>query len=255
MKPDIDAKFYCPRNIDKFENNNFANNWFFSASTFVFYCGLHADYTTLMACLNRAKKENMFLKNFYFLTFLREPIERFVSEWFHIVYNGDEWSKFSKNYCNQETIMKKCFPTRKSDSISLNEFIECENNMASNRQTRMLANYFLNGQFECSLFDKKNKKKLLDNAKLALLKLAYFGLTEFEVQSEYLLEKMINNELKFTERLNLRVHKSEGSTILNTLNQTTIDRIKMLNDLDLELYEFARQIFFQRIEFHQKRVV
>ena len=36
-------------------------------------------------------------------------------------------------------LLVKCYPGEDWEDVSLDEFIDCEHNMASNRQTRMLA--------------------------------------------------------------------------------------------------------------------
>jgi hypothetical protein len=77
-------KFYCPRDITSLDKNDFINNWYFSRQTFGWYCGLHVDYAGLKSCLNEIRRENMFLGKIYYITILRDPIKRYISEWNHI---------------------------------------------------------------------------------------------------------------------------------------------------------------------------
>ena len=93
---------------------------------------------------------------------------------------------------------------------------------------------------------------LLENAKKVLINLAYFGLTEYEQFSDILFEKSFNNVFKYKGKAN-RTQKSIASNILENLNETWIEKIKILNDLDLELYEFAKKVFFEKVEYYKIR--
>jgi hypothetical protein len=249
-KFNISARFYCPRDENKVDENNFANNWFFSVKTFDLIYGLHSDFSNFKSRLQKIKQENKYLNKFYFITFIREPIQRYVSEWYHIQYNGDLWSESSQNYCNKETLMPECYSKRQPDNITLEEFIACKNNTGNNRQTRWLADYYHNGEFNCQIFNHENKKLLLQNAKNVLVNLAYLGLTEYEHLSDMLFEKTFNNIFMYKDKAN-RTQKAYASTILEKLNDTVIEQIRKLNDLDLELYKFAKKIFFERLEYYK----
>ena len=246
----ISARFYCPRDEYKLDVNNFANNWLFSVKTFNLIFGLHSDFSNFKSRLQQIKQDNKFLNKFHLITFIREPVQRYISEWFHINYNGDLWSDVSQNYCNKETLMSECYSRRKPENITLEEFIACKNNIANNRQTRWLADYYHHGKFDCRIFNYENKKLLLENAKKVLINLAYFGLTEYEQFSDILFEKSFNNVFKYKGKAN-RTQKSIASNILENLNETWIEKIKILNDLDLELYEFAKKVFFERVEYYK----
>merc|ERR1711963_188548 len=79
--------------------------------------------------------------NQYWITNLRRPEDRYVSEWRHVV-RGATW-KDSHLKCNNITFGSECFYGRCYISnwrnVSLKEFNACPYNLASNRQTRMLA--------------------------------------------------------------------------------------------------------------------
>ena len=249
-------KYFCPRVKERsFSGNDFENNWYFSRQTFGWYCGLHVDYASLTSCMNEVKRRNMFLRQFHYITILRDPVKRYLSEWNHITRGGHAWNR-SRNYCNQENLLSTCLPYKSTQNITLEEFISCENNIANNRQTRMLANYKTNsdGEYDCSVFNKENRKKLLINAQNVLRKLSFFALNEYQMFSQELFERTFENTLKFNFNLNQSTNET-AIVLLKRLNTTIIEKIIRLNDLDLKLYEFAEKIFFKRLEFYRKKAL
>jgi hypothetical protein len=72
-------------------------------------CGLHPGLTDLRTCLekkqlakNREKKKT---KNL-FLSMLREPMARFVSEWIHVASTGSTWMYENKPVSNDQKCLK-----------------------------------------------------------------------------------------------------------------------------------------------------
>lgn len=72
----------------------------------------------------------------YFTTFLREPVDRFISEYSH-VQRGATWKR-SRHFCNGRSPtaeeLPQCYdPEVGWEGIGLNEFIDCQHNLAFNR--------------------------------------------------------------------------------------------------------------------------
>ena len=66
--------------------------WIFSRYSTGWLCGLHADWTELKDCvadkMNEVYGERK--RNFIYITNLRQPVQRFLSEWKH-VQRGATW--------------------------------------------------------------------------------------------------------------------------------------------------------------------
>ncbi len=121
--------------------------------------------------------------------------------------------------------------------------------MANNRQTRSLA-YYDQNKTDCNLFKLENKRELLKNAKNVLNQMSFFAITEYEELSQLLFEKTFENSFKFINRVNPKRIVTESSKTLQIFDNTTIRKINEANDLDVELYEFAKILFFKRIKFY-----
>ena len=102
-------KYFCPRGDGTVFDikNDFLNNWYFSRQTFGWFCGLHVDYTTMDVCIDEIKRRNAFLGRVFFITILRDPVRRYLSEWNHIKRGGHAWNR-SLNFCNKENFVNKC---------------------------------------------------------------------------------------------------------------------------------------------------
>ena len=236
------------------------------------YCDMHADYTELSNCIlqdyhNRIIASLTAIKITpdigvpRIITFLRDPVQRYISEYEH-VKKGATWSKAIRS-CSQEPIHAiKCYKGDSwSKSITWKDFLTCEYNLANNRQVRMLANYNILGckvlkcwtkSSVCSSKDKHiNEQKLLQSAKNTLVnQLSFFGLSEYQNLSEYLFIKTFGeNKFKFS----VSIRDLNQTTALNaTINGHAgiyIEKIRENNHLDIQLYEFAKEVFFKRVEF------
>jgi hypothetical protein len=210
-----------------------------------FHCGYmgHFDYTGLKECMKRVENESLFKGKFHYITMLRDPIKRYISEFRYIKNNGMLWSKATNTKCNNDILFKsECYPNKNHNDLTLTDFINCKNNVANNRQTRMLADL----SDSCSLLDKNNKRLLLENAKNVLLSFPYFGLVEFERDSEELLILTYGLKFKFAERPQRSI-EDKTSDLLKTIDSNTLKEIQELNDLDIELYKFAKKTFYKRL--------
>lgn len=86
---------------------------------------------------------------------------------------------------------------------------------------------------------------MLASAKKNLQSMAFFGLTEYQKVSQYIFEATFN--LKFAipfEQNNATV----SSSTMPTLTPTQAAKIAALNNLDIELYNFAKQLLLERFE-------
>lgn len=151
---DIERPCQCSKGKKRcscFRPNKRNEVWLFSRYSTGWLCGLHADFTELYVsgCVDRMlnKKEGARrVRRYFYTTFLREPIARFISEYRH-VNRGATWIA-SRHICNGRAPtsdeLPLCFdPNIGWDDVSLNEFLHCPFNLAFNRQTRMLADLTL----------------------------------------------------------------------------------------------------------------
>lgn len=230
-------------------------NWILMRRTVGWLCGVHSDYTKIKACVEKKKIEKKFIKNVHFITILRDPTLRYISEWLHMArsmkkgYINIPVFNETHNVCNQEVVLSKCIPGLElDDDLTLEKFLKCENNLAENRQTRLLADYS-ETQENCSLFRKNSKKELLENAIKVLESLSFFALNEYEDLSLKLFEKQFNN-FKFNVTIKQDKYKTLTLNYMKTLNKEVIEKIDKANHLDWKLYEYAKLLFFERIKFY-----
>ena len=132
--------------------------------------------------------------------------------------------------------------------VTLDEFTTCPHNLANNRQTRMLANLSLSGCYGSSPLTRTERDCImLNSAKDNLAKMAFFGLTEYQVETQYLFEKTFG--LKFYENFFQYSHTNAKNVVVSTAQK---NRILELNSLDIQLYDFAKKLFFVRLNAAQK---
>ncbi|XP_018420463.1 PREDICTED: heparan-sulfate 6-O-sulfotransferase 2 [Nanorana parkeri] len=230
--------------------------WLFSRFSTGWSCGLHADWTELTNCVpavvdNKKEIKLRPLRNFYYITILRDPVSRYLSEWRH-VQRGATW-KASLHVCEGRSPttdeLPSCYTGDDWSGCSLKEFMDCPYNLANNRQVRMLADLSLVGCYNLSVMpDEQRNKVLLDSAKENLKRMAFFGLTEFQRKTQYLFEKTFNMNFisPFTQFNSTRASSVE-------IDELTQKRIETLNFLDMELYEYAKDLFLQRYQFMRQK--
>ncbi|KAK4301854.1 hypothetical protein Pmani_026029 [Petrolisthes manimaculis] len=225
--------------------------WLFSRHSTGWKCGLHADWTELTSCVDDMmdKIEGQEIKRRYFyITILRNPIHRFISEFQH-VRRGATW-KTTRLFCNGRSATKKemppCYATETWENVTLEEFMTCESNLAINRQTRMLADLSLVQCYNKAMMSPEERDNtLLLSAKNNLRKMAFFGLTEQQEVNQYLFEETFN--LKFKKRF-LQYNQTISETTLQDIDPKILERIRDLNRLDVELYEYAHRLLRYRFE-------
>nr|XP_033815311.1 heparan-sulfate 6-O-sulfotransferase 1 [Geotrypetes seraphini] len=232
---------------------NRKETWLFSRFSTGWSCGLHADWTELTSCVPEMLANEDALnhqRKFYYITLLRDPMSRYLSEWRH-VQRGATW-KTSLHMCDGRAPtleeLPSCYEGTDWSGCTLEEFMECPYNLANNRQVRMLADLSLVGCYNMSfLSESKRAQVLLESAKKNLRDMAFFGLTEFQRKTQYLFERTFN--LKFIRPF-MQYNSTRASGV--DLETTTIQRIEELNDLDMQLYDYAKDLFQQRYQFKRQ---
>uniref|UniRef100_UPI0037E85928 heparan-sulfate 6-O-sulfotransferase 1-A isoform X2 n=1 Tax=Semicossyphus pulcher TaxID=241346 RepID=UPI0037E85928 len=175
---------------------NRKETWLFSRFSTGWSCGLHADWTELTNCvpgvLNKKENKQKNLRKFYYITLLRDPVSRYLSEWRH-VQRGATW-KTSLHMCDGRTPtpeeLPSCYEGSDWSGCTLQQFMDCPYNLANNRQVRMLADLSLVGCYNMSTVpEKKRAQLLLESAKKNLRDMAFFGLTEYQRKTQFLFER------------------------------------------------------------------
>jgi heparan sulfate 6-O-sulfotransferase HS6ST1 len=130
--------------------------------------------------------------------------------------------------------------------VTLDDFLACPHNLAANRQTRMMADLALVGCYNRSYMPEEQRNTvLLSSAKRNLAAMAFFGLTELQKMSQYVFEETFN--LRFAvpfEQHNLTV----SSATLSSLTGSQLKTVQQVNALDIELYDFAKRLMYNRFE-------
>ncbi|KAG9511409.1 Heparan-sulfate 6-O-sulfotransferase 1-A [Fragariocoptes setiger] len=224
--------------------------WLISRFTTGWKCGIHADWTELTECLNKEANNSQSLAiarpRYLYVTFLRHPIRRFVSEFEH-VQRGATWRN-SRHLCNGRPAtyeqLPPCYDSNDWRGVSMDEFLSCKSNLAVNRQTRMLANLSLVGCYNSTgISEDLRDQIMLQSAKDNLRNLSFFGLCEYQVMSQFLFEKKFG--LKF-KRPFTQSNETRTSQALGELSPEIIGVIKKLNHLDIQLYDYATKLFINR---------
>ena len=246
----------CPRNWD-FPSDD---PWLVAEKTVGWFCGVHAFYTEFRSCLHNTSSRVLTRqvdprRNFKYITFLRHPVLRYVSEYLH-VQRGASWS--NRHECGGRPVsdreMPPCYPgyyeREEWGNVSLQEYLSCQSNWANNRQTLMVADLETVGCFRQFLHPPEVRQRLiLESAKRNLESFPYFGITEYMEESVLLFERTF--EVEFGEKMGQRPFSSlHSAPMLQSLwsSQNVYDRIADTNALDMELYGYALQLFAARLE-------
>lgn len=235
-----------------------SNIWLFSRHHLGWPCGLHADWTEHKECVPRYMNKREGRNNqrkFFYVTIVREPVSRFLSEFNFVVKNNSTWSGAFLR-CNGRSPTKKelppCFVGKNLTDITIDEFTGCPWNLAINRQTRMLADLRLVNCYNTkSMSVLKRRKVMLQSAMKNLQKMTYFALMEYQEESQYLFEKTFGLKF-FTPFIQLTENETRGGKLLPELNNSALDQIRVLNSLDVELYSFAKNLFFERVTYFKE---
>ena len=212
-------------------------------------CGLHPDLTVLKECAPRLMEQKFGPKNdqeFIYVTVLRNPVVRYISELRH-VQRGATW-KAANLTCKSKSYARKfspCYDSENWAGVPLQDFVRCEDNFANNRQTRMLADL---SKVDCDHFFAMSKPKrdqfLFKSAVANLKAMPYFALMEQPSESQFLFEKTF--KLRFIKDWGL-YDTGYAKEYLKNLSRTDILKVERVNNLDMKLYEFAKKLFKGRL--------
>ena len=133
--------------------------------------------------------------------------------------------------------------------VTLEEFMSCKHNLAHNRQTRMLADLTLVNCYNRSgMSDEQRNQVILESAKQSLASMAFFGLTEYQMETQWLFERTFNLRFMYNFKQFNETHAS-GANVTSEQKQELLK----VNSLDIELYKYARDLFFQRLEYMSRQ--
>ena len=245
----------CPRTL----MNSEGEPWLVTEKVVGWFCGVHATYTEMKACLRNPTLRMGELsrnirsdRNFLFMTILRHPVLRYLSEYFHI-QRGAHWSQ--RHRCGgrlvKEAEMPPCYPgfyeNEEWPGVTLEMFMSCDSNWANNRQTMQLADLDKVG-----CYNRRSdvwEKQVLASAKENLARFVYFGLAEYEVESGLLFEKTFG--LEFGKKMEQRpLSDIHSAPILQQIWKSPREaywQIVSVNRLDWALYEYALDLFESRL--------
>lgn len=186
------------------------------------------------------------------MTVLRDPVKRFLSEFWH-VRQGQTWSS-SRHWCSgieaTANELPTCFDKADLKNLTLDEFMKCNHNLAINRQPRMLSDLSLVGCYNSSSLSKEDRDLIiLTSAKNNLHKMSFFGLSEFPKVSQYMFEATFGMNFKVKSSLSrYSVNRSARKELFKEISAKDIENIKRINYLDTELYHYAKELLFFRFE-------
>jgi heparan sulfate 6-O-sulfotransferase HS6ST1 len=246
-------------------------------------CDIHATFAELKYCVQNVLKDRSYVKTLqyqdinertnkqqtvkfnvyafdgqiHYLTFLRNPIDRYLSEYLH-VKRGATWRQANRICNSQDIYANNCYKGAMNwkSITSLDEFINCDYNQANNRMTRMLADYDTLGcsilrcwteSSNCSRSLKKELDEQMLNSAMKTLEnqIGFFGLNEYQNLSYRLFERVYNGKFIFSNETKFLV---ESNRHLNKATKEQIYLIHEKNNLDIRLYKFAKKLFFMRLQ-------
>lgn len=170
---------------------------------------------------------------------------------------------------NDFTQVKPCWDNESSETeswrgVTLKEFLNCDYNLAANRQVRMLAD-LSDAEINCysNIFPVDNNpnynstmNKILESAKKNLRdRISFFTLTEFQRLSQYLFEKTFkrNFDVKFVLKSSTVAGSfMSGDNEAEKISDEDVKKIKELNKYDIELYNYAKELFVERIKYFRR---
>lgn len=224
-----------------FRPNSDSETWLFSRYSTGWKCGLHAGWTSLSECVHIHFADDYRQRRYFYFTVLRDPVARYLSEYAH-VGRGATWKDSYINCNGRKYKQQKCYEGDNWLNVKLDEFMRCEGNWAVNRQTRMLSDLHAINCTGAGMQKEDRDRLMLETAKQNLKNFAYFGLTEEQEKSQRMFEYV------FGMRFKVDFVTNNNGTVASELKLRSeqIEKIRRLNKLDLELYDFATKLFHKR---------
>ncbi len=237
----------CP----KLKSDPQSRQWLLSEKTLGWKCGVHPSLTEYKNCEhNLDVGEGSQFSQYRYLTILRNPILRFMSEFEH-VSRGARWSMRKK--CGGERVtdsdMPPCYPGyydgKQWPALTLSDFLACESNWARNRQVMWLADLESVGCYDHNT--ENRDEKLLASAKCNLEKMSFFGLTEYQKETSVMFEKVFNVTFSAPLRQYNMTYLHTAPILRDIWKKNNLyDKIASANHLDMQLYEHALRLFARR---------
>ncbi|CAL1535851.1 unnamed protein product [Lymnaea stagnalis] len=215
-------------------------------------CGVHADFTELTDCVDhwfRSQPNENRKRRYHYVTVVRDPVTRFVSEWLH-VRRGATWKECRLHCDGRDASLAEvpyCFNHGTWANVTFDEFLSCPSNMAFNRQTRMLANLSLSDcyRLESNKTRQERDEIMLKSAEDNLRRFfKFFFLVEYQEEAQELLERTFTG-LKLNSPMIGK--KFSSATSYAMLSEKHWEMILEKNLLDVRLYQFAKDLFMQRL--------
>ena len=172
---------------------------------------------------------------------LRDPLKRYISEWKHVT-RGATWEE-AKITCFEDIKTSECYVGKDWKDVTLQEFLDCPNNNAHNRQVYMTAS---TRDLDCSKLRKlpqeERDKIMLESAKENLRNITFFGFTEDYPESQRLLELTFDVKLNNT----MEEHNNLAARTSDELSDADKKAILDKNYLDVQLHKYAISLYKQR---------
>lgn len=110
----------------------------------------------------------------------------------------------------------------------------------------MLADLSLVGCYDKNYMSKTDRDRImLASAKRNLRSMAFFGLTEYQKISQYIFEETFNLRFAIPFEQN---NSTVSSSTISFLTTTQATKIATLNNLDIELYKYAKKLLMERFD-------
>ncbi len=157
-------------------------------------------------------------------TMLREPVSRVISYY--------DYLRTSENHPKYHL----------AKDMSLETFIDHPQiDEMPNAQTHRILGLLKKNEWKK---DKRSPEQLLEDVKYQLEhRFSLFGLTEMYDQFLVMAQRTLGWQDIFYRRMN----ESKVKTDKSSIPTSTINRIKTINSIDVELYDFAKQLFITRM--------
>ncbi|GFN85949.1 heparan-sulfate 6-o-sulfotransferase 2-like [Plakobranchus ocellatus] len=233
--------------------NGKGQDWMFNKNCVGWPCGVHPGFMELTSCLDRwydAQVKEDRQRRYHFMTLIRDPVTRFYSEWLHI-RRGATWKECRLHCDGRDATLEEvpwCFDGGNWRGASLEEFLSCRGNMGFNRMTYMLANLSLSDCYRLNSNKTREQRDeiMLESAKSNLARYVhFFGLTEYIKETQALFEKTFLG-LKFKKQMELKQTQTGSGYVM--MSDYIWNRLLDMNHLDVRLYQYAKDLFFQRLE-------
>lgn len=242
------APFLFPRDLPRIDASNFDQYHYFRG---------HIDYDVMVKLLEAEP---------ICMTMLRDPVERYISAFAQLQRNGQEALQLNPEQNRPLHIFAQLNLPQFFDNIPPQLLLFKAR--ARNRQTRMITSRYrfkeLTEMFAAySTYDSNSAffvgeeleiepEQLLAEAKYRLSNMAFFGLTERFQDSLFLMAFTFGlPPLVDYQKLNVAPSRPRQ----DNLPPETVQQIRDENQLDLQLYAYAQQLFQQRYETMQRELL